>query len=213
MMFMPALRVLVCALGLGATACALMSKGEPLTPRYFSLPEASTEPERPATGPTLSLRLGQVEAATHLEERMAYRVSASELGYYGDRRWTEPPEAYLRRELTRELFERRGLRHIVSGPAPTLDVDLVGFEQLRYGGERARVALRFTLYDERQALLESGVGVEQPLSEQAEPTAVAVALSGALTQAVRELATLVVAELAEAQQGSQGANATPAHSE
>jgi cholesterol transport system auxiliary component len=205
-----------CALTCGVTACALSSKGEPLTPRYFSVAEAGAlaAPEQRAASSPLSLRLGRLEAAAHLEERMAYRIHAAELGYYEDRRWTEPPEAYLRRALERELFEERGLRRIVSGPAPALDVELVGFEELRYGGERARVALRFTVYDDREAWLESSLDVERPLPQGSGPTALAVALSGALSGAVQQLAEKVAAELeARQQQKPRAAPDAPAPSE
>jgi hypothetical protein len=206
----------LCALGLGVPACAFTSKGEALTPRYFSVADtgAGAESRQQSSQTALGLRVGQVDAAAHLDERMAYRLGAAELGYYDDRRWTESPEVYLRRELARELFEKRGLRRIVSGPAPALDVELVGFEELRYGGERARVALRFTLYDERQAWFESSLDVERPLAEKPEPAALVVAISGALSEAVRALAERVVAELeARRAQGGDDATGAPAASE
>lgn len=187
-------------LALSAQACALSSKGEPLSPRYFSpdLGQSSTA-ARAAPGVPLELRLGQMGAASYLEERIAYRLSEAELGYYDDRRWTEPPEEFLRRALGRALFEDRGLRRVVSGLAPTLDVELVSFEELRYGASRARVTLRFALADERHVLLERVLTVEQPIAEgeaKAAPVRVAVAMSKALSRAVADVADAVIAELA-----------------
>jgi len=85
-----------CLLALPSTGCALTSKAEVLTARYFSAEPARTarSPHAPAG---LELRLGQVSAASHLDERIAYRVGGSEMGFYEDQRWTENPEAYLRR--------------------------------------------------------------------------------------------------------------------
>jgi ABC-type uncharacterized transport system auxiliary subunit len=187
------------ALALCAQGCAFTSKGEPLSPRYFS-PDLgqSASSGRAAPGASLELRLGQMGAASYLEERIAYRLSEAELGYYEDRRWTEPPEEFLRRALGRELFEQRGLARVLSGPAPTLDVELVGFEELRYGATRARVTLRFALANERRVLLERMVTVEQPIAigdAQEAPVRVALAMSKALSRAVADVADAVIAEL------------------
>jgi len=195
-------RLLVLALGL-CPACALMSKGEVLSPRYFS-PDLNEPTLRlagnaaTATGVAPELRLGQVEAASHLEERIAYRPGEGELGYYDSWRWTEPPQAYLRRALARELFERHSLVHVVSGAAPTLDVELVSFEELRQGTPAGRVELRFSLSDGRRMLLEQTVRVEQPVApgaaEDAAPR-LTKALSSALAEAVAKVAGLVTTEL------------------
>ncbi|MET0411803.1 MAG: ABC-type transport auxiliary lipoprotein family protein, partial [Polyangiaceae bacterium] len=142
--------------------------------------------------------LGQMGAASYLEERIAYRLSETELGYYDDRRWTEPPAEFLRRALGRELFEQRRLSRVASGAAPTLDVELVGFEELRYGASRARVTLRLSLVDERRVLLQRVITVEQAIpdgDEKEAPVRVAVAMSKALSRAVTNVADDVVALL------------------
>jgi cholesterol transport system auxiliary component len=183
-----------------AHGCALLSKGEPLSPRYFSPDLGQSSPStRAAPGPELELRLGQMGAASYLDERIAYRLSETELGYYDDRRWTEPPEEFLRRALGRELFEQHQLSRVVSGAAPTLDVELVGFEELRYGASRARVTLRWSLADERRVLLERVVTVEQAIpggDAKEAPVRVAVAMSKALSRAVTDVADAVISVLA-----------------
>ena len=200
------------------SACALMSKSEALSPRYFS-PDIGEPTLRLAdkastsAAAALELRLGQVEASSHLEERIAYRPSEGELGYYDSWRWTEPPQAYLQRALARELFERRGLVHVVSGAAPTLDVQLVSFEELRQGTPAGRVELAFSLSDGRRMLLEQTVRVEQPIApgaaEDAAPR-LTKALSSALEDAVAKVAELVTLELARAaaQEPTTGESAT-----
>lgn len=181
-------------------SCALTSKGTALSPRYFS-PELGAPPaSSPApVGEPLALRLGTVEAASHLEERMAYRVHASELGYEEERRWTERPEEYLRRALEQELFERRQLRRVVSGASTTLDVELTAFEELRGPTPRVRLALRFTLHDARQSSLERSLTVERELAPASRETLhaqlVASALGAALASAVTEVANDVSQKL------------------
>src|SRR4051812_10668550 len=96
--------VLVWGISVVAVAgCALTSKSDPIVPRYFS-PERSGDTSRRATqpqGPPAELRLGRVDGASHLEERLIFRESDNELGYYAERRWTEAPEQYLKRRLAR----------------------------------------------------------------------------------------------------------------
>jgi ABC-type uncharacterized transport system auxiliary subunit len=183
------------------SGCALLSKAAPLSPRYFSPELEDTAPASAAPGPaSLELRLGRVEAAAHLEQRVAYRPSESELGYYESYRWTEPPEAYLERALSQQLFARGGLVHVVSGAALTLDVALIGFEEIRAAPARARVEVRALLHDERRVLLERTVRRERPIpagpAEDA-PIRLTKALSDALEVATVELAVLVKTELAK----------------
>jgi cholesterol transport system auxiliary component len=180
-------------------ACALTGKGDALYPRYFS-PEAEMTPVAVTTpaAPPLALRLGQVDAASHVQERFAYRLEASELSYEEERRWTEPPERYLRRALERELFQRRGIRRTVSGPGATLDLELTAFEELRTPPARVRLALSFSLHDDRQSQLERHVVVERTLpnsSQGASARDVTAALSLALTAAVQDVSDQVAREL------------------
>lgn len=187
-------------LALAPSSCALTSKGDALSLRYFDpVPTPRSRPA-PAEQP-YELRLGQVASASNLDERIAYRKSAAEVGFYEDRRWTEPPEAYLRRALERELFEQRRLNRVITGPAPVLDVELTTFEEER-GRGKVRVRLSFSLRDERRALLSQSLELDQPLSEQpgtdsAERTA--QALIDSLARAVERLATDVVQKLSESQ--------------
>jgi len=188
----------VCLLGL-LSDCALTGKGDAIYPRYFS-PEAEAESgasSAPA-GPPLALRLGKVDAASHVEERFAYRLEPSELSYYEERRWTEPPERYLRRALERELFQRRGIRRTVSGPGATLDIELTAFEEVRTPPARVRLSLSFSLHDDRQSQLERHVLVERPLpasGQTASARDVTAALSLALNAAVQDVSEQVAHEL------------------
>ncbi len=201
-----ALAVACCALPIG---CALTSKAEVVSPRYFS-PEPVTSTPSPKATDSLELRLGQVSAASHLDERIAYRVGGAEMGFYEDQRWTENPEAYLRRALERDLFEERGLSRIVSGGAPILDIELTAFEELRGQPARARVTVAFSLRDDRRSFVERTLDLKRPVVQRPDADAaqrLAETLSSALAEAVREVGNEVVEQLRAARSLSVNANA------
>jgi len=186
---------------IGAVAlagCALLSKSEPLVPRYFTPEYAADAPTVPARS-DLQLRLGRVEGWSHLRERMAVRHSAREIFYYEDRHWTERPEIYLRRALSRTLFEERGVVASLSGRAVTLDVELIAFEEIE-PPHQARMQALLVLRDDRTGLLEETITVEQPVASAGgtdEALAVVDALSQALHAGVTRIADRVVWKLSE----------------
>jgi cholesterol transport system auxiliary component len=180
------------------SGCALLGKNDPLVPRYFT-PEFDGDAPRAPVRSDLQLRLGRVEGWSHVRERMAARNSARELFYHEDRRWTERPEIYLRRALSRTLFEERGLVASLSGRAVTLDVELIAFEEIEQP-HKARMQALLVLRDDRIGLLEETITVEQPVgkTEQADQAgAVVDALSQALQAGVTRIADRVVAKLSE----------------
>jgi len=180
------------------SACALLGKNEPVVPRYFTAEYAGDAPSAPVRS-DLQLRLGRVEGWSHVRERMVARNSAREVFYYEDRRWTERPEIYLRRALSRTLFEERGVVASLSGRTVTLDVDLIAFEEIEQP-HVARMQALLVLRDDRMGLLEETITVEQPVAntEQADqPRAVVDALSQALHAGVSRIADRVVAKLSE----------------
>jgi cholesterol transport system auxiliary component len=182
-----------------APGCALLSKSDPVVPRYFS-PEAAA-PSRPnvaadATG--LELRLGRVNADAYLKDRIVHRDSAFEIGYYDDRVWTEKPEAYVRRALARALFDERGVRQLLSGVGATLDVELVAFEEVRVPAHVARIELVYVVYDDRVVRLSRSVAVERPIPPakgDAAANEAVQAMSEALVSAVDAVADAATSEL------------------
>jgi len=179
--------------------CALTDKSEPLVPRYFS-PERPGEVARPGVTPATAapeLRLGHITGASYLDERIVYRDSAVELGYYAERRWTEAPEEYLRRRIGRVLFEERGLRHVVSGAAPTLEIELTAFEEIRKPKRIARVQVSVRLQDARLVRWEETLTVDQPIPEADGDAAdqMVAALSVAMASVVERIADRVTKEL------------------
>lgn len=190
-----------------ALGCALTSKSDPMMPRYFSPDEsrgrgrvaaASAVGEREPETQAIELRLGRVTAASYLGERIVFRDSNYELGYYEERRWTERPEAYLRRAVARALFEDRSLRRLVSGAGPTLDIELSELAELR-SPPVVRVRATYVLYDERVVRQQATLTIERaiPTAATASQSAEigARAMADALGDTVTQIADRVAADL------------------
>ena len=188
MMFQtPLALALLATLSLGG--CALTSRGKAMEPRYFSADIAPPTAARSDNAPTaaatagdesMMLRLGKVRSGTDLKEEIVYRTSTHELGFYEEFRWAERPETYLRRGLVQALYSERGLKQALVGAMPTLDVELVAFEEVRGEHPMAHVVVMAALHDDRGVV---------------EPTALAATLTAALHEAVRTVSDDVVREL------------------
>lgn len=166
--------------------CALTSKAPPLEIRYFSPQPA--HPVKTATG-TLAgrLRLDRVTAASHLRSEIAHRRSPVELELSDTQRWAEDPEDYARRSLEQALFAR-GIELAVTGDAPSLNVEVTGFEDVVRGGRHfGRVQLRYRLEDDVRVVAEDTVTVERP-SAGPDITQVVTAIGDALAAASVEVA-------------------------
>lgn len=179
------------------SGCALLGRGDAIGVRYFTPEPPAATHEGRADAP-FELRLGSVVAASYLGERIAYRLSENELGFYDDRRWAEKPEEYLARALVRALFQDRPGRRIVSGPGPRLDVELLAFDEVRGAEPRARVRLGYAVSGEHAVLREGSFTVERPVRPAAatDPAAWAHAMGEALQAAVGLVAGATVAVLA-----------------
>ena len=201
------LALLLAALPLGG--CALTGRGKTLEPRYFSAdiatpsaPHSDHAPATPSAGDeSMSLRLGRIRAGGGLKEEIVYRTSSHELGFYEEYRWAERPEEYLRRGLVQSLFTERNLKQSLVSAAPTLDVELVSFEEVRGAHPVAHVTLMAALHDERVVRYFRTVEVQRPLPADGgivEPTALAATLTEALAEAVRTVSDDIVRELGAA---------------
>ena len=123
-----------------------------------------------------TLRLGRVRAADHLTNRMVWRVSDVEYGFYELARWTEAPREYL------------------GSDAHVLDAKLVGFEEDLSDGRHARVAVAFHLHRggvvRWTATLESLVPIANDDRAQT-----AAAIRGALTDVVARASEIIAGRL------------------
>ena len=156
---------LLAAITMGTSGCALTSKSDIMAVRWFN-PEApkttTTSAGASPANSSVSLELGRVSSGINLRDKIAYRDTAYEMGFYDDKRWTERPEVYVRRELARTLFEEHGVHRALAGQAPTLDVEVLAFEEIRGDAPAARVTLRIVLHDDVRAILEKTITVDRP---------------------------------------------------
>jgi cholesterol transport system auxiliary component len=207
----PRVPLLVTFLLFGTAAlggCALLTKNDPLTARYFS-PEPSGSGalvEKPVVADAGAaarvaepeLRLGRITSASYLGERIVFRNSPYELGFYDDLRWTEKPETYLRRALSRALFEDGAVRRVVSGASPTLEVELVEFAELKTPAHVGRVRAAYVLYDSRAVLAESTIAVDVPIpavKDGSQQTEIVEGLANGLDSVVKRIVEDVTSRL------------------
>jgi len=159
-------------------------------PRYFvPLPPPSWEREPMPVDASSSplLRVRPVTAAAHLRERMVWRRAEAEYGFHELSRWTRPPADWAAQWLSRELFERRGLRRALAGAYPRLRVEVLAFDEILGPERAARVELAALLSDAHGvALLERVYAAQHPI-ERRGPVGVAHAMGAALTEAISNL--------------------------
>lgn len=187
----------IATLGIALGGCALTSKSAPLDFRYFTLegePAASTT-RAPAEGTAPKLRLGSVGAAAHLRERMVYRDSPVELGYHEEERWSERPSAYVRRALSRALFEERGIEQVLSGSGYALDADLLALDEYTGDAPKVRVTLAFSLHDDMNVALETTVSAEKPIAKKDDAPARVEAFRQALREVIAKISDQVMSKL------------------
>ncbi len=167
--------------------CALTRKSPPLELRYFSpaLPEAAAP-----TSTCGTVALGRITASAHLRYRIAHRTSPVEVALYETLRWTDHPDSYVRRALERELFGRAGLSQSLYSSELTLDVDVLGFEQLDTPQPAGRVQLAFRLRDDR-AVIASGVLTATQPSRSPKIDDVVIAIGEATSAAVADVSSRV----------------------
>ena len=220
-----ALTLLAAASVAGLAGCALTSKADIVNIRYFS-PEvvkprltnadASTAPAAPAPNDAVEVRLGRVSSGPNLRERIAYRDAAYELGYYEEWRWTERPETFVRRELGRTLFEEHGFHRVLGGSAPSLEIEVIAFDDVRLpSGRAARVQLKAILYEDSSVVYEDTFTVEKPVAgDKPKIEDVVAAMASALDVAAEQVATRTGAELVKSRAAkpapSDGTAAVPA---
>jgi hypothetical protein len=181
---------LAASLWLGS-GCALFSRGASIDTRWYT-PEltrpSAGSAERQEAG---ELRLGRVGSGADLGLRVAYGDGLFGIGYYEGLRWTERPAHYVRRAIERALFEQGPFRRALSGAAPTLDVEVVEFEEVKAPTTHAaRISLRVVLSADH-VLLERTVVVSKAVAGPGFDGFVA-AMSQALEASVSEVARDVV---------------------
>jgi len=178
------------------SGCALLGKGKPLELRYFDLQsEDGYQPTAHANG--AQLKLGEVRSARQIDRRFASRESAHELSYHDGWRFSDEPDTFLQRALARNLFERAAVTRVVSGGAPTLEVELTSFEQ-QAGDESVHVSALARVHDDRVQLWQRTFAAEQKVADGDEAEALAAALSRALAEVAAQITEQTLQALAQA---------------
>jgi cholesterol transport system auxiliary component len=187
-----------------ASGCALLSRGSSVEPRWFT-PELARAPEGIAEmQPTRELHLGRVTSGATIGLRIAFSDGMYEVGYYDARRWTERPELYVRRALDRALFEEGHFQRALTGGGPSLDVDVLKFEEVKGASTHAaRVALHVVLSTDR-VLLDRTVTVSEPAT--GDPFDAFVA---AMARTLATTADQVARDVGQALDASQPAAVSP----
>jgi cholesterol transport system auxiliary component len=215
---MLALALTAAAALIGTGGCALTSKADVVNIRYFS-PEvvrprltgagASAAPAAP--NDAVEVRLGRVSSGPNLRERIAYRDAAYELGYYDDWRWTERPETFVRRELGRTMFEEHGFHRVLGGSAPSLEIEVIAFDDVRLpSGRAARVQLKVILFEDTGVVYEDTFAVDKPVGgDKPKIEDVVAAMASALEAVAEQVATRTGRELAN-HRAKRAAGVTPA---
>ena len=194
-----ACRLFVFCLALPLAGCAFFGKAAPLDVRYFTLDEGSPQSRPAATAPGVAagkkLRLGSVTAAAHLRERLVFRDSPVELGYHELSRWSERPDAYVRRGISRALYQERGVEQVLSGGGHVLDVDLLSLDEFKGDASKVRVTLAIALHDDVHVVLENQITVEKPIAKSGDMVSTVEAFRDALREAIGQAADQTVAKL------------------
>jgi hypothetical protein len=191
------------ALGLFGTGCALLTKSDSVEVRYFTPSLTSpgggvVAPDPTATTNNRSIRLGRVNALSYLKDRIAFRDADYEIGFHDLWEWTEKPESYLRRGMERALFEQHAMQQIISGPGPTLELELDAFDELRGPRHIARVEVTWLLHDDQTVLVQNTVTVDHAIVASADPKdpkPLVSAMSDALGEAIADIVAAVTPEL------------------
>ncbi len=180
--------------------CALLGRSDALDIRYFDAGQNVTRPSS-ASAPSaasapgtshVSVRIGTIASSAALHERLVVRTSAREVGFYELSRWTERPEAFLARAIARVLFEERRFTRVLAGSAPTLDVDLAAFEEVRMPGLHAgRVTIHAILSTDARVLYEETITMDRPISTTGRVEDAVTAIGEALDAAVERVADSV----------------------
>jgi ABC-type uncharacterized transport system auxiliary subunit len=166
--------------------------------RYFTLyapPPAAAGAARPAAAryPARVAVLDLKVAGEYKDDRLAYRPSPYEIGYYNYARWAAAPEVLVSRAV-RERLAAAGLFAAVlpagSGEPRDLVVDgrIDRLEEIdEPGGFTGRLALDLALREAPDAapIFAARYEKARPMSERS-PAAIARALSDALDEAIRD---------------------------
>jgi ABC-type uncharacterized transport system auxiliary subunit len=166
-----------------------------LTPiRYYSVDSLPINITPVARSWSMTLGVRPFTAATRYRDRMLYRLSVVEIGFYQYERWVEPPEEMVTRVLSTALGASGLFRQVVAAdivqlPAWILSGELIRFDEVREAsGRRAEcwVHVEVQQAQDERLLWTDVLKSTEPLTAET-PEAFAQAMSRAVQQAAMSL--------------------------
>jgi cholesterol transport system auxiliary component len=150
-------------LALSASGCALLSRGQPFAVRYYDPQPPSTSVDQAPPWPACELSMGRIAGTDGVRQQIMRRDAMEHVEYDEGRRWTEPPDSYLRRALDRVLFEEGRCHRTFAAGSPILDATLVAFEGIEAhdAPASARVGVQIVVHDEREVFDERTIVVDR----------------------------------------------------
>ena len=187
--------VVLCLMG------GCLTQSERTRVRYYSLNNIETSVPRAARQWPATLGIRPLTAASRYRDRIFYRLSEVEVGFYPFDRWVEPPEEMVNQLLT-ELIESSGLfeqvvaAEDVQASAWILSGEVTRFDEVRKPeGRFAACWLRLEL---RQARTEELLWSEMLTAKVALSDNTPEALAQAMSKAVYDVAVQLISRLGSA---------------
>jgi ABC-type uncharacterized transport system auxiliary subunit len=164
--------------------------------RYYKL-DIPTAPTPSGPAAPVSLRIEPFRSTSLLrQDRIVYRPSPVEVGYYEYHRWAEPPNDSVTKALADQLMKRRAFQAIkISDDQHGADYVLRGtvdrLQEVDYmGGVRAQVSISATLEDPvRHQTIWSGSASSESAVTRRDVQGVVTAMGKASQQSITRLAT------------------------
>lgn len=186
-------RVLVVVALVGLAGCLFRTAEAPRFYRPASVTlDAADDDNAPAPG--VPVRVQSVRSAPFLRERMVWRASGVEYGFYEQRRWSELPTRYVRRALGTALDDTPGVHRGDATATARLDIEILAFDEV-LAAHHAQVVLAVKLRNGAETKLERTFTAETPITGD-DGAAVAEAMGRALDAVVNEVATAAAHTLA-----------------
>lgn len=163
----------------------------PTTYYKLDIPPAPT-----AAGPSapISLRIEPLRSASLLrQDRIVYRPSPVQVGYYEYHRWAEPPNDSVTKALADQLTKRQVFQSVtVSDTQENGDYILTGsidrMQEVDYGGGvKAQVSISVTLQNPQGQTIWSGAASSERMVAKRDVQGVVVAMGQASQQTIVKL--------------------------
>jgi len=195
-------RVTVLVLALAA-GCLARNAAEPrfYRPDSALLRDAYGGASAGRSEPAHIVRIRAGDGESYMRERVVWRVSPVEYGFYEQRRWHELPTSYVERALEAAFRKSARVRLSDDLRVPSLRITVTAFDDVLAPTHVALVEATASLRDPHgQLLLERPFSAEVPIADD-NPATMARAMGGALDV----VATQIADAIADAASPSPGA--------